>query len=117
MGRRLRHREIRTVPGESHHSAEAAVAAIAGARASHFGRAPIGEDVDVALLLLGYDRDGIDESLIAEIETHRVAWVANVGHDAAKARELVASVPLETLAMAPDGVRARMTRGDRLLQR
>ena len=109
-------RHLPTVPGESHHNAEAAVAAVAAARASHFGRAPIGQDIDAAALLLGYDRDGVSDELADEIEAARPGWVANLGHDAAKARALVASVPLDVLVLHPDDIRTRLAAGERLLQ-
>lgn len=108
-------RHLRTVPGESHHNAEAALAAIAAARASHFGRAPIAEDIDVASLLLGYDREGIPDDLADELEAARPARVANLGHDAAKARALVAAVPIDILALHPDEIRGRLATGERLV--
>ena len=110
-------RHLRTVPGESHHNAEAAVAAIAAARASLFGRAPIAQDVDVAALVLGFDRREIPDTVVDAIEADRPAWLANLGHDAGKARELVASVTTETLALHPDEIRRRMAAGERLLTR
>jgi hypothetical protein len=115
--RLLADRHLRTVPGESHHNAEAGVAAVAAARASHFGRGPIGQDIDAASLLLGYDRDGVPDDLADETEAARPAWVANLGHDAAKARALVASVPLDVLVLHPDEIRGRLATGERLLLR
>lgn len=108
-------RHLRTVPGESHHNAEAAVAAVAAARASHFGRAPIGLDVDAAALLLGFDREGIPDAVVDAIEEKRPGWIANLGHDAARARRVVASVPVDVLTLHPDEIRTRMAAGESLL--
>ena len=115
--RLLADRHLRTVPGESHHNAEAAVAAVAAARASHFGRGPIRQDIDAAALLLGYDRAGVPDDAADETEAARLAWVANLGHDATKARALVASVPIDVLTLHPDEIRGRLATGERLLQR
>ncbi len=113
--RLIAERQVRTVPGETHHNAEVAIASIAAARASHFGRAPISQDVDAAMLLLGYDRRDLPDAVVDGIETVRPAWLANLGHDAAKARDLVAAVPLAVLVLHPDEIRGRMAAGDRLL--
>lgn len=110
-------RHMRTAPGESHHNAEVAVAAVAAARASHLGRAPIGQDIDAALLLLGYDREGVPDELADEVESQRPARVANLGHDAAKARALVASIDPGVLVLHPDEIRNRLASGERLLSR
>lgn len=114
--RLIKQRHLHLVRGEHHHNAEAAVAAIAAARASHFGRAPILADIDVAAILLGYDREGADPDRTARVEEARKRWVANISHDAGKERDLVASIPLEVLAMTPDSVRTAVAAGNWLFQ-
>ncbi len=108
-----RHPEL--APGEDLHNVEAALMALATARASHYGRAPIMRDVDVAMTILGYVADGIPVSLIDELKRDRAQWLANLGHDAAKARALVTAVPIENLVAPLDDLRARMVSGERLI--
>jgi len=110
-------RQLALAPGENHHNAEAGVATLAAARASHFGRAPTMADVDVAAALLGYDPEGLPEELVAGLAADRADWLANLGHDAVRSRALVASVPLEVLAATPGDVRRRMSAGERLFTR
>jgi hypothetical protein len=103
--------------GERRHNVEAALVAIAGARASAEGRAPTDEDLDVAMLLLGFDVEGLPEDLVTGLETDRVEWLANLGHDNAKARALVTSISRDVLASSPDAIRQRMRSGERLVDR
>jgi hypothetical protein len=53
--------------------------------------------------------------LIDRLAADRVVWMANLGHDDARARRLVASVPVENLAAPLDDLRARMARGESLI--
>jgi hypothetical protein len=110
-------RELVLAHGEHRANAEAAIAAVAGARASHYGRAPTGEDVDVALILFGYDDRELPADLAASLAADRVDWFANVAHDATKLRGVVAAIPLNVLASKPGAVRAQMATGRRLIQR
>ncbi len=111
----IRQRSIPLAPGEHRHNAEAALVALAGARASHFGRAPTSKDIDVAMMILGYEPNGFPDDLIAGLARDRQAWVSNLGHDAGKARALVASVPIENLAAPVEDLRVRMAGGERLI--
>ena len=108
-------RDIPLAPGEHRENAEAALTALAGARASHFSRAPTPTDIDVAMTILGYMPDGMPEELIDSLAADRVGWLAGLGHDWAKARELVAGVPIESLAAPLEDLRARMAEGERLI--
>jgi len=110
-------RELAVAPGEDHHDAETGIAALAAARASYFGRAPTGRDVDVAMTILGYTTEGFPDDLIAELQNDRQPWLTNLGHDPARARALVASVPIENLAAPLDSLRTRMAAGERLILR
>jgi len=111
----VKERMIPLADGEDRHNAEEAIAALVGARASHFGRAPTGGDVDIAMLVLGYLPDGIPGDLIDGLAADRVPRIANLGHDAVRERALVASVPTDTLATAFDELQARMLDGQRLV--
>jgi hypothetical protein len=110
-------RDLELAAGEHRHNAEAGVATLAAARASHFGRAPTMGDVDVAATLLGYDTDGLPADLVVSLVADRADWLANLGHDAVRSRTLVASVPLDVLAAPPQEIRRRMSAGERLFTR
>jgi hypothetical protein len=115
--RLIRERALELAPGEHRHNAEAAIAAIATARASRFGRAPINEDVDLACLLLGFDTDELPAELVEGLRRDRTEWFANLGHDAAARRVIVAAVPMAVLESKPGAVRAQMATGRRLIER
>ena len=110
-------RDVVLAHGEHRANAEAAIAAVAGARASHFGRAPTAEDIDDALILFGYDDLELPADLVASLANDRVEWFANVGQNTAKLRGVVAAIPLTVLASKPGAVRAQMATGRRLIQR
>lgn len=110
-------REYQLAEGERHADTAAAVAALAAARASHFGRAPVVVDVRVAELLLGLDTRGIPEATILALEADRPGWVTGLSRHPHEAGELVAAVPRDILALGPDAVRARMVAEGRLVDR
>lgn len=101
-------RSLNLLPGEHHHDAAAAVAAIASARAAKVGRAPVKDDVTVGMVVLGLDGEApVDADLLAG----RPGWIANVGHNASKLRAIVADVPEDILAVTPAEVRSRVAGG------
>lgn len=110
-------RQLVLPPGEHRHNVDAAIAAIASARASRFGRAPIQEDVDLAVLLLGYDTNELPQELVDGLRADRHEWLANLEHDAAGRRALVAAIPMAVLESKPGAVRAQMATGRRLINR
>jgi hypothetical protein len=87
--RLIRRRGLELEPG-IRRDVEAAILAIASARASALGRAPVPDDIDVAMDLLGLD------------DSAAVSRFAGIAHDNARLRGLVEAVPRETL-MAPPG--------------
>ena len=101
--------------GEDRHDAEVALGAIAGARASHFGRAPTTADIEIARIVLGLAPDGIPDEVVAGIAERRGGWWTGIGHDPARARALVAAIPLDVLTSTPDEVRARAAAGEQLV--
>ncbi|MBA2338424.1 MAG: hypothetical protein H0V96_11840 [Acidimicrobiia bacterium] len=115
--RLVRQRAIGLAGGEHLHNVEVGIAAVAAARASHFGRAPTPGDIDVAMTILGYLPEGMPPVLIEGLAADRVGWMANLGHDDARTRQLVAAVPIENLAAPLDDLRNRMGRGERLILR
>jgi hypothetical protein len=101
-------REFNLLPGEHHHDAAVAVAALASARAARVGRAPIADDVSVGMIVLGFDGEApVDAGLPAA----RPGWIANVGHSAAKLRGIVADVPEDVLQLTPSELRSRVAAG------
>lgn len=92
---------IRLAPHEHLHDVIPVVAEIAGKRAAMFGRAPVIYDVEVATGLLGYD--GTADPDFAEV---RRQIVQDAGHDYARRRAIVDTVPEELLRMSLDDLDA-----------
>lgn len=61
------------------------LAALMGARAAHFGRAPLHEDLEVALALLG-----LRHRRTEELDIRRDRWVIITGHEKSPGRTAVA---------------------------
>lgn len=78
-------------------------AAVACARAARLGRAPVGKDVEMALVLFGFLGDA-PEDLIA----WRTPMFQAAGHDCYSQRRIVDSVAEEALMLTPDQVRERL---------
>jgi hypothetical protein len=91
------------------------LAAVAGARASRFGRAPVKEDVELALLVFGFLPEGLPQDLVAELVEDRHELFANAAHDVEKGRRIAAAVSLEVLELSVEEVRRRMAAGERLV--
>ncbi len=113
--RLVQQRDIPHVEGEDHHSVQIAIVTLAGARASHYGRAPIGQDVDVAMTLLGYMDEGMPPALMEELRVTRRPHIANIGHDAGRERAMMAAVPVDVLVSSLENIRTRMAAGERLI--
>ncbi len=78
----------RLLPGGDHHrgDVEAAAASVMAARGSALGRAPVAEDVDVAITLL-------------ELDDATAGRLAGIGHDQARLRQLVAAIPAHRIGL------------------
>lgn len=113
--RLVRTRQLTIDAREQKHNAEAAVAAVAGARAARRGRAPTIEDVALSAIVLGYDPEGLPGDLVAELADYRIPLVAGLAHAARKSLALVAQIPDDVLLASPEDVRSRMAAGERLL--
>jgi hypothetical protein len=83
---------LRLAPHEHLDDAIAVVAEIAGKRATLFGRAPVIGDIDVAVMLLGYD--GSADDAFAEARSQLVHEAA---HNYPRRRAIVDSVPDDLL--------------------
>lgn len=102
--------KVQCVEGESAHDALAAAAEVGGARAALFGRAPVGKDVEHALVLFG---------LLGDAPADLVAWraprIRSAAHEYRKRRALVDAVPEATLRLTPEQVRGRLAEWRTLL--
>ena len=70
------------------------------ARAAALGRAPVKEDLEVALILCGYDADPP-----AEVVERRERWLDASPHEHRPGAAAVAEVDKETLVMTPERLR------------
>jgi hypothetical protein len=107
--------EIDPGPLQNQRDLHIGLAAVAGARASRFGRAPVKEDVELALLVFGFLPEGLHDDLVAGLVEDRHEWFANAAHEAEKGRRIAAAVPLEVLELSVGEVRRRMAAGERLV--
>jgi len=103
--------ELALQPGERRVDAEAAVAALAGARASFFGRAPTQQDVAVAATILCYDTSGVPGAVAERVAEQRSKWVADVARKPAKASQLVDAVGAEVLGADPRTITSSVADG------
>jgi hypothetical protein len=99
LSRRFEH-EVKLGEGESEHDVLLGVALVASKRAALFGRAPSVYDVRFALNLWGF----LDDAPSA-LRADRRAAFSSLSHDYVAQRNLVDSVPEDTLRLAPDDAR------------
>lgn len=104
----LRAEDLPLAAGESRPDAVAALAALAGARASLLGRAPVPADIAVARLLLGYSTPAGDTAPSLQERSRRVAGAAR---HAGRRSALVGAVDISLLEAPPDEVAARLADG------
>jgi hypothetical protein len=100
----LASRDIPVGEGEDRHDVAAALAALMVARASHFGRAPVAADADVAEVLLGYRSDGLGEETRERLAALRRRLLPGFGHTKHRGRDLVAAFGREVLTAPPGAV-------------
>jgi hypothetical protein len=100
---------------EDPHDVEHALATLMVARASRFGRAPVGEDADVAELLLGYRTEGLPEEVIRSLADLRSEWIPGFAHAKYRGRDLVAAVDDALLLEALETLRRRLADGASVL--
>ena len=90
-------------PGISAVDAIVGAAAVAGARAALFGRAPVAPDVETALVLFGFLGDAPDD-LVA----WRTPLFQAASHHYELQRRIVEAVPEPTLRLTPEQVHAQL---------
>lgn len=83
------------------------LAALMGARASSFGRAPTLEDLEVARLVCG-----MDPALPDELRRRARRWVEAVPHERPPGRTALSEVGLDVLRETPAVVRLWLTRSE-----
>ena len=86
-----------------------------GARASHFGRAPTGEDVEVALTLMGLRSEGLDPATMQHLAARREAWLHAAAHELPRGETALAEIPLDMLLETPINLRTRLNRDPSLV--
>jgi len=94
---------LELTPGITAEDALVGAAAVASARAALFGRAPVGKDVELALVLFGF-LGGAPPDLVAR----RDPLFQAAGHHYRQQRRIVETVPESTLRLSPDQVRAQL---------
>jgi hypothetical protein len=87
-----------TLPSDDPHLREV-IAGLTLARAAALGRAPVPEDIEVALTLCGYGFEAPKE-----IVDRRKRWVDAAAHDRRSGATAVSEVPKEVLILKPDQV-------------
>jgi hypothetical protein len=90
-------------PDEHAHDAVVVVAELAMRRAASYGRAPVRHDVEVAMLVLGY-QGGVDP----DFAEWRATAVAGAGHEYPRRRALCNAVDLDALRLAPSAIVGRL---------
>jgi hypothetical protein len=79
-------------------------AAVAGSRSALFGRAPVGKDVELALVLFGFLGSAPPDLVIWRAPLFQAA-----AHHYRQQRRIVETVPESTLRLTPDQVREQIT--------
>lgn len=88
------------------HSLDDVVATIASARASVFGRGPVPDDVEAALLVLGLREDGLASGVLEKIRELRTRWLATAAHEPVRGRAALEAVGRSFLHQSVDEIRA-----------
>jgi len=101
--------------GERRPDAEAAVAVIAGARASKASRGPTRGDVDVARIVLALDPDHGSPKSRGEAAAVRSPLIAGLAHHRSGAGRLLMAVPLDVLTAPVAEIAGRADGGERFL--
>lgn len=102
-------RELVLAEHEHRADANAAVAAVAAARASIASRGPTKIDVDAAIVILGYDTE-------SDFGATRAAAIAGAAHHPQRIRRLVAGIPMDVIEDEADDLRDRVAAGESLIE-
>ena len=102
-------RELVLADHEHRADANAAVGAVAAARASHDSRGPTKEDIDAAIVILGYDAE-------SDFGPARAAAIGGSAHHPLRIRSLIAGIPKDVYEATPDELRERVASGESLIE-
>jgi len=102
-------RELVLADHEHRADANAAVGAVAAARASLDGRGPTKEDIDAAIIILGYDTE-------SDFGAARAAAIGGSAHHPLRIRGLIAGIPKDVYEATPDELRERVASGESLIE-
>jgi len=102
-------RELILADHEHRADANAAVAAVAAARSSLIGRGPTKEDIDAAIVILGYDAE-------SDFGPVRAAAIGGSAHHPLRIRNLIAGIPKDVYDATPDELRERVASGESLIE-
>ena len=111
----VKRRGFELAEGEHRGNTNVALAAVASARSSMFGRGPTMKDVDLAAVLLGYDAAGLPTETVADLARSRLAWFAAAGHHPENLTSFLAAIDAGTLRLTADEARNRMAQGEQLI--
>ncbi|HMK62898.1 MAG TPA: hypothetical protein VK386_04695 [Acidimicrobiales bacterium] len=104
LAERLFRERLELTPGVTAADALTGATEVASARAALFGRAPVAGDVEMALQLFGFLGDAP-----AELVTWRDRLFQAASHHYEQRRRIVDAVPVTTLRMTTEKVRARLS--------
>ena len=82
------------------------VATIASARASVFGRGPVPDDVEAALIILGLRDGGLDPETRRRLDEKRSGWMSKVPHEIVSGRAVLDDFDRDFLHQSLDSIRA-----------
>lgn len=102
-------RDLVLADHEHRADANAAVAAVAAARASLAARGPTRVDIDAAIVILGYDVE-------SDLGSARAAAIAGAAHHPQRIRRLVAGIPMDVVEDTADVLRSRVAAGESLIE-
>jgi hypothetical protein len=102
-------RELLLADHEHRADANAAVGAVAAARASLAGRGPTKGDIDAAIVILGYDTE-------SDFGAVRSAAIAGSAHHPDRIRRLVAGIPADVYDATSGELRERAASGESLIE-
>lgn len=108
-------RKLDLADGEHRANVNVAVAAVASARSALFRRGPTGQDIDLALVLLGYDTTGVPHEMATNLAEKRVGWFAAVAHHANKLHGFIAALDKKVLRMTAEEARSQMAANTQLI--
>jgi hypothetical protein len=107
--------DVDLAPGERWEDVEYGILGVASRRANLFGRAPIKDDVEVALLAWGFLPDAAARHLVETLVRARRPLFADVVHDHGDQRRIAEAVPEDALRLTPAEARARIAAGESLV--